>query len=168
MYTGSMVGLGAEYFAVWGYVISHMRPDKEIGAQVEINPKLLSVMLGEPEEAIERVVKHFCLPDPKSRTPDEQGRKLVQMGPFDFRVVNGKKYIEIRDEEERRKANRDRQAKFREEHKKKEAGKRSAKSSPTAYESQAMKLEKADVPPEQIDKILDANFNNEGDGEFPG
>lgn len=116
MYTGSMLGAGCAVFAVWGYVIAHMKPDVVMGAQVELNPELLGFVLGAKQEEIEKAIRKLCAPDPKSRTKEEDGRRMVKIGEFDYRVVNGKKYLEIRTEEERREANRLRQAKFRAAH----------------------------------------------------
>lgn len=109
-----MVGMGPLAFAVWGYVIANMVPDEEVGAQVELNPVVLSVVIGKTSPGeIEDVIKTFCSPDPKSRTPDKEGRKLVQLSHFDYQVVNGKKYRDIRDQEKRRQQNREAQERFR-------------------------------------------------------
>ena len=101
-----MVGAGASVFAVWGYVIAHMRADGKPGehkeAQVDLNPKLLAFILGETEEEMERVISLLCGPDPKSRTPDEEGRRLIKVGQYAYRVVNGAKYMDIRNAEDRR------------------------------------------------------------------
>lgn len=107
MYTGSMVGAGALVFAVMGYVIANMRPDEEVGAQVELNPKLIAMILGEKESDVQETINFLCNQDPNSRTPEEGGRRLVKLGQFDYRVVNGAKYVAIRNEEERRAYNRD-------------------------------------------------------------
>src|SRR6478735_7552116 len=106
MYEGSMIGSGAMAFAIWGYAISHMRPDKTVGFQVELNPKLIAFKLGEDEEKVAEQINNFCEPDPASRTPDEKGRKLIKIGMYDYKVVNGAKYDAIRNEEERRQQNR--------------------------------------------------------------
>ena len=113
MYSGSMVGAGAPVFAVLGYVISNMVPQPSVGAQVELNPKLLAFIIGEKEEVIEKAIRKLCAPDPHSRTKEEDGRRLIRLGEFDYRVVNGAKYIAIRDEEERLESNRQRQAAHR-------------------------------------------------------
>lgn len=113
MYTGSMLGSGAISFAVWGYVISNMVPDKITGMQVELNPRLLSALIGEDEADIKKIIHKFCQPDTESRTKDEEGRKLVQVGQFDYRVVNGLKYRSVRNAEERREYLRVKQAELR-------------------------------------------------------
>ncbi len=106
LYRGSMVGAGAVAFAVWGYVISHMEPDDVVGAQVDLNPKLLAPIIGEEERAIEEAIEKFCQPDPMSTSKDEEGRRLVRIGQFAYRVVTGRKYMEIRSREDRREYNR--------------------------------------------------------------
>jgi len=116
MYEGSMVGSGAVVFAVWGYVIAKMEPDVEVGSQVRLNPKLLETIIGDPQAEIEEAIKFLCSPDEHSTTKAEEGRRLVQIGEFDYRVVNGAKYRAIRDEEKRRAQNREAQARFREKH----------------------------------------------------
>ena len=116
MYEGSMIGVGAPVFAVWGYVIAKMKPDATVGYQVELNPKLLSFIIGEKKEVIEQALKVLCSPDKDSRTKEEQGRRLVKIGEFDYRVVNGLKYATIKNEEQRREKNREAQARFRANH----------------------------------------------------
>lgn len=113
MYAGSMVGSGAATFAVMGYVISMMQPDKVVGAQVDLNPKLLAFVFGEKESVIQEAINKLCEKDPQSRTPDEEGRRLIRLGQFTYRVVNGPKYLAIRSREEKREADRDRKRKER-------------------------------------------------------
>lgn len=117
MYTGSMVGAGSPVFAVWGYVVANMKPDVKVGAQVELNPKLLGFIIGEPQAVIEKALAVLCAPDPNSRSKAEEGRRLVKIGTFDYKVVNGPKYLAIRDEEARRDANREYKRKERAKHK---------------------------------------------------
>lgn len=118
MYEGSMIGAGSHVFALMGYVIGNMRPDKVVGAQVTLNPVLLATIFGETVERVEEAIKYLCSPDAKSTSPEEEGRRLVRVGQFAYRVVNGAKYAAIKNEEERREANRIRQERFREKKKK--------------------------------------------------
>lgn len=113
MYTGSMIGSGAIYFAVWNYVIANMLPDADLGMAVELNPRLIAFILGEDEADVEKTVRRMCEPDPKSRTKDEEGRKLLKTGEFEYRVVNGLKYRAQRDAEDRKKTNREAQQRCR-------------------------------------------------------
>lgn len=113
MYEGSMVGAGCHVFALMGYIIANMRPDKEVGGQVRLNAKILSAVFGESEETVQKAIDFLSSPDPDSTTPGDEGRRIVKIGQFDYRVVNAKKYLDIRNEEERREACRLRQAKHR-------------------------------------------------------
>jgi hypothetical protein len=108
-----MVGNGSPMFAVWSYVIAKMRPDPEVGAQVDINPKVLAFLLGEQESVVESVVAKLCSPDPGSRSKIEDGRRLAKVGTFSYRVVNGKAYMDLRNENERRVYNRKKQQESR-------------------------------------------------------
>lgn len=109
-----MIGRGSCFFAVWGYVISHMIPDRNVGTQVELNPDLIAFVLGEDKNKVLEVIDQMCKPDPKSRSKEMDGKKLVKLGEYSYQVVNGEKYRAIRDEEKRREQNRMAQKKFRE------------------------------------------------------
>ncbi len=113
MYEGSMVGAGAHVFALMGYVIANYRPDPVVGGQVRLNPTLLATIFGESETRMQSAIDYLCAADPNSTTPAEDGRRLVKIGQFDYRVVNAAKYLAIKNEEERREANRIRQANHR-------------------------------------------------------
>lgn len=113
LFTGSMYGAGAPAFSLMSYVIANMKPDREVGFQVELNVKKLSDTIGEPEAVIQRAIDYLCAPDGHTTTPAEDGRRLVKVGTFSYRVVNGLHYQEIRNEEERREQNRIRQANHR-------------------------------------------------------
>lgn len=113
MYDGSMVGAGAIVFAVMGYVIANQVPDRKVGSQVRLNPKLLSAILGESEKDVTRAITYLCSPDPDTTTKTAKGRRLVKIGEFDYQVVNGAKYRMIRNEEDRREQNREAQFRFR-------------------------------------------------------
>ena len=99
MYTGSMVGIGAVPFAVWGYIISHQKPPS---FDVELNPKILAVIIGETEDDVQKAIDRFCEPDTKSRTDVNEGKKLVRLGEYLFHVVNGQHYDGIRNHEDRK------------------------------------------------------------------
>ena len=109
MYSGSLFGKPATVFAVWGYVIAHMRPSrKDQQCYVELNPALLAATFDTTPEEIDAAIQTLEAPDPASRTKEAEGRRLVLLeeertpGPMQFMVVNGSKYRALRDEEERR------------------------------------------------------------------
>lgn len=118
MYEGSMVGSGSHVFALMGYIIAHWKPDETVGGQVRLNPTVLATIFGETEERVQNAIDFLCAPDPRSTTPDEDGRRLVKIGQFDYRVVNAAKYAAIKHAEEQREANRTRQAKHRDKKRK--------------------------------------------------
>ena len=103
MYTGSMYGAGCNVFAIWGYAISN---SDEKGF-VELNPKMLSGVLGASIDEVETAIKYLCLPDEESRTDCEEGRRLIREGQFMYRLVNYEKYRAIRDREARREYQRE-------------------------------------------------------------
>ena len=112
-FTGSMFGVGAIKHATWAYVIANWIPDKKMGAIVELNPRHVAACIGEDVEPIKAAIEWLCQPDGDSRTKLEEGRRLIRIGEFDYQVVNGEKYRQIRDEETRREQNRSAQATFR-------------------------------------------------------
>ena len=96
-------------FAVWGYVIACQVPDREHGAVVTLNARKLADTLGEEVADVESAIEFLCRPDERSTTKGDEGRRLVKLGEFEYRVVNGAKYRAIRDEEERRRQSREAQ-----------------------------------------------------------
>lgn len=152
MYYGSMVGRGALFFAVWGYVISNFIPDRKHGAIVELNPKVIALMLsenkiaGEQEEDVARVIGLMCEPDPKSSSKVDEGRKLIRLSEFQYRVVNGAMYRAIRNQDERKRQNREAQERFR--------AKALKSSKPAANEARYLKALKRGAPQSELDRIV--------------
>ncbi len=97
-FTGSMYGSGSHIFAVWSYVIAHTKPD----AMVELNPMELASKLGEDLEKVEAAIEHFKSPDPKSRSKEFEGRRLIQKGEFIYFVPQYHKYHGFANNKERR------------------------------------------------------------------
>lgn len=108
-FTGSMVGAGADMFAVWGYVVANT-----IASQVELNPRHLAPILGMTPEAVERCIEKLCAPDSKSRSKTANGCRLVREGEYAYFVPNHEAYRRVRDENDRREYNRLKKAESRE------------------------------------------------------
>ena len=104
---GSMVGAGSHVFAVWSYVISHMKPCQGKQFQVSLNAKVLSAIIGDTPERIQEAIEYLSSPDPESRSKEEEGRRLKKIGEYEYIVVNGARYNRIRTAEELRQKNRD-------------------------------------------------------------
>lgn len=103
LYEGSMIGAGVHVFALWPYCLA--RCDQR--GYVEVNPKLAAVVLGCSVTDIESALEYLQRPDPESRSQEEEGRRLVRVGQFAYRVVNYLRYREIRDAEARREYQRE-------------------------------------------------------------
>lgn len=111
MYTGSMFGAGAHIFAVWGYVISHTRD-----GTCELNPSYLASVLGMNISEVLVAIAFLCQPDPRSRSKEQDGRRLIREGEYQYIVPQAEKYRKIRSRDDQRESNRERQRKFRELH----------------------------------------------------
>jgi uncharacterized phage protein (TIGR02220 family) len=109
MYTGSMRGMGAVPFAVWGYVVAHA-----VNGSVELNPELIAFLIGEPIEAVNSAIEKFTQPDPRSRSKEQEGRRLLRVGEFLYEVVNHLKYQKVASNEQRKEKTRERTRKWRE------------------------------------------------------
>lgn len=113
LFTGSMYGAGSHIFAVMSYVIAYMKPDPTMGYQVELNAKDLAARIGDTVERMQAAIEFLCSPDEESRTPTDDGRRLVKIGAYDYRVVNGRHYNEVKNLDHLRELNRNRQARHR-------------------------------------------------------
>ncbi len=103
-----MYGAGVDVFAVWGYVIANT-----VNSRVELNPMLLASVLGSTPDKVEAAIAKLCGPDEKSRSTAHDGRRLVREGQFQYFVVNHETYRAIRNEEDRRAYNREKQRESR-------------------------------------------------------
>jgi len=73
-----------------------------------------------PLEVIEKGIEALEKPDPHSRTPDEDGRRIVRLSdhrPWGWRIVNHAHYRKIRSGDERREYMRSYQQEYRKHHK---------------------------------------------------
>lgn len=102
-FTGSLCGAGPTVFAVWGYVIAN----NELPGVVELNPTYVAAAIGTTEAEIQKAIDFLCSPDPKSRNPDEEGRRLVYLRAHAYRIVSFDTYHKMRDAEARQEYMRD-------------------------------------------------------------
>lgn len=114
MYTGSMCGAGLDVFAVWGWIIAN----KDEDGFVEINPDLLALVLCGSREVsivsrVSKAINYLLEIDPKSRSKAEEGRRITHVEAYLYHVVNHQKYDDIRRDSDRKKQNREAQARFR-------------------------------------------------------
>ena len=73
--------------------------------EVDMTPEALSARTSIPLDIIQRGLAQLAAPDPRSRTPDEQGRRIVLLDShrtWGWRITNYTTYAQIRTAEERR------------------------------------------------------------------
>lgn len=86
----------------------------------DIHPRAIAEEVGLPIDHVRAALDVLESPDDESRSPEEQGRRIIRMDEhraWGWRVVNYAKYRAIRSEEDRREQNREAQARWREKHK---------------------------------------------------
>lgn len=116
MYEGSLIGSGSVVFAVMGYVIANQKPELSGDGErlvVTLNPRMLGLILGDGEKAVEEAIRFLCEPDKRSNSKAEKGRRLVRLSEYDYWVVNGRYYRELGREEREKELNRIRVARYR-------------------------------------------------------
>jgi hypothetical protein len=78
---------------------------------VDMTPEAIARRTTIPLEIITAGLEHLAKPDPYTRTPGENGRRIVLLDghrPWGWRLVNHGKYMRLRNMEEKRRADRDR------------------------------------------------------------
>lgn len=104
MFEGSLYG---QWEAIVTFSCMIVLSDRE--GEVDITPEALSARTSIPLEIIQRGIASLEAPDPQSRTPDEEGRRIVRLSDtraWGWRIVNHAKYRAIRTAEERREYHR--------------------------------------------------------------
>jgi len=109
-FTGSMYGAGPTRFALWSYCVANAMPPD---GSVELNPKQLAPMIGMTEPQVADAIDYLCAPDPSSRTPADEGRRLRHVSAFEYRLVNFSAHRAGTDNDARREYWRDRQREHR-------------------------------------------------------
>ena len=93
MYTGSMYGAGIHVFAAWTWILAH----KDEEGVLEINPSVVAAELGGTVKEILDALKYLTAEDLNSRSPDNNGKRLIRTGQFSYQVVNHAKDILARE-----------------------------------------------------------------------
>lgn len=84
---------------------------------VDIHPRAIAEEVGLTIEQVQAAIRELESPDPESRSPEQEGKRIVRMDEhraWGWIVVNYGKYRAIRSEEDRREQNRLAQQRFRE------------------------------------------------------
>lgn len=98
LYEGSMVGAGPTIFAVWGYCIAKA----DSSGIVILNPALLAPIIGTSRVDIEQAIEYLTSPDPHSKNPEHEGRRLINMSGYAYKVVSHAIYRDIKNNQDRR------------------------------------------------------------------
>jgi hypothetical protein len=149
-----MVGAGFHVYAVWDYCITKNR-----SGVIELNPKLLAFVLdggrSGSEEKVAEAIEFLTRPDPNSRSKEQDGRRLVKEGQFQYRMVNWAHYEGIKSIEDLREYNRRKQQEYRERKKAKTSGKPL-----TREDSTLRRLANGEITQEQADDIAASRTND--------
>jgi len=124
------------------YLVRHMFMDLLVLADedgvVDKTEESISRITNVPLDVVRLAIRKLSEPDHCSRTPTEDGRRLILIDDYrnwGWRIVNYEKYRAIRDEEARRIANRsykrDQRARERKEQQRKEDKRRARKNAAT-------------------------------------
>jgi hypothetical protein len=111
MYEGSMVGAGANVFALWGYCIAKADPEDHT---VILNPELLAKIIGTTAEEISKSLTFLTSPDPNSKNGDHGGCRLLHQSGFQYFLVSHEHYRNIKNSEDVRAYNREMKRRERE------------------------------------------------------
>lgn len=82
----------------------------------------LAMLFGVPQEDFDRAIDRLTRPDPNSSSQEHEGRRLIEMGPNAWFVVNARAYRKLSSAEEERLKARERMRRLREERAEAEGG----------------------------------------------
>jgi len=78
--------------------------------EVDMTPEAIAGITHVPVERVRTAIERLSSPDPMSRNPNEEGRRLVPIHEgreWGWRIVNYQRYRNIRDQRERREYHRE-------------------------------------------------------------
>jgi len=111
MYSGTLRGRAHEIL-----VFTNLLAFCDRDGFVDKHPRAIAEEVGLTVEQVRVALDNLESPDPESRTPDEDGRRIVRTDEhrtWGWRIVNYEKYRAIRNEEDRRAQNKAAQARRR-------------------------------------------------------
>lgn len=104
LYQGTLRGKAHEIL-VFTNLLAHADKD----GIVDMHPRAIADEVGLSVDEVRNALTALEAPDDESRTPDEGGRRIIRMDDhraWGWRVVNYRKYREIKNEQDRREQNR--------------------------------------------------------------
>lgn len=115
LYQGTLRGCSDEIL-----VFTNLLAHADSGGVVDKHWRAIAEETGLSRERVEAAIATLEAPDPESRSPDEEGRRIVLIDEhraWGWRIVNHGKYRAIRNEADRQEQNRMAQARWREKNK---------------------------------------------------
>lgn len=115
IYQGTLRG-NSDGLLVFTNLLAHADRD----GVADIHPRAIGEETGLPIDRVKDALLMLESPDDESRSPEEQGRRIVRIDEhraWGWQVVNYAKYREIRNDEDRREQNREAQKRWRDKHK---------------------------------------------------
>lgn len=112
MYQGSLRGRPHEIL-VFTNLIAHADPE----GFVDLHPRAIADEVGLSREEVEAALKELEAPDPESRSPEHEGRRLLRLDDhrtWGWQIVNHARYRAMRDEDARREQWREASRRYRE------------------------------------------------------
>lgn len=97
-------------------VFTNLLAHADSAGWVDIHPKAIAEEVGLTLEQVQAAIHDLESPDPESRSPEEEGRRIVRLDEhrsWGWKIVNHAKYHAIRSADDRREQNRIAQAKWR-------------------------------------------------------
>ncbi len=112
LYQGTLRGRSHEIL-----VFTNLIANATAKGHVDKHPRAISEEVGLTLDEVNTALANLESTDPESRSPDEDGRRIIRMDEhraWGWRIVNYGKYRAIKNEEDRREQNRLSQARWRE------------------------------------------------------
>jgi len=135
-------------------VFTNLLAHADSNGWVDIHPKAIAEETGLSVDQVRSAIHALESPDPESRSPEEEGRRIVRLDEhrdWGWRVVNHGKYRAIRNEEDRREQNRLAQQRWREKNKPSVSTGNGDK--PIQKQKQKQKKEDQKTAPEGVDLL---------------
>jgi hypothetical protein len=101
-------------------VFTNLLAHADVHGIVDIHPNAIADEVGLSVEQVKTALLELESVDPESRSPENEGRRIVRMDghrAWGWQIVNYGKYRSIRNEDDRREQNREAQARWREKNK---------------------------------------------------
>lgn len=111
LWDGSMASDSFDLWALWVFLLAHA----DVDGFIEMTPEVISRRSGIPPDLVTAGLARLEAPDPRSRSRDHDGRRLEPIDDrgWGWRVVNYTAYRNLKDDDQRRRQNREAQARRR-------------------------------------------------------